>query len=238
MQASIESTGLFGSKLSAHSLPPIQRRGVSSAGELGFRRRCRILRRGEHLFRTGDRVDRVYRTVGGILKSYVMHVDGDEQVIGFHLPGDLIGIDTLADECAAFSVVALNTSSVQSIAVARDGSTVQSKAHQKMMLCWMQDEILRMAHLLHMERAGTDERLARFLLDFSAAQQQRGYSANEFHLPMGRKDLARYIGMSPETLSRIFGRLRAAGVLEVENNHIVILDADKLRALSRKARQP
>ncbi|MEA5445934.1 helix-turn-helix domain-containing protein [Gammaproteobacteria bacterium AB-CW1] len=193
-----------------------------------------ILRRGEHLFRTGDQVDRVYRVVGGIFKSYFIHEDGDEQVIGFHLPGDLIGCDCLADELAAFSVVALDTSSVQRLSH-HEGNGVPGldQNQQKMMLSWMQEEILRLARLLHMERGGTDPRLARFLLDFSEAQRRRGFSAREFHLPMGRRDLARYIGLAPETVSRIFSRLRARGVLAVANNHVRILDHAALEQVAR-----
>jgi len=224
MQATIENTGLFSSSLPT-GLTAVDREELGETDSLS---RLRILQRGQHLFRTGDRVDRVHRVVGGILKSYFIHEDGDEQVIGFHLSGDLIGCDSLADKLAAFSVVALDTSSIQRFA---------HDDQQQLTLSWMQEEILRLARLLHMERGGTDARLARFVLDFSDAQRHRGYSEREFHLPMGRRDLARYIGLAPETVSRIFSRLRVRGILAVENNHIQILDHDALEQVANNQAQ-
>ncbi len=193
----------------------------------------RVLHRGEHLFRTGDVVDDVYRVVGGVLKSYFIHEGGDEQITGFHLPGDLIGFDALADDHAAFSVVALDTASVarESLRSAYGDTPFHDVMDREFYAC-MRREIFRLTQLLHIERSGTDARLARFLLDYSEAQGSRGYDRMEFYLPMGRKDLARYIGLVPETVSRIFSRLRDRNILSVDNNHICILDAAELTAIA------
>ncbi len=194
-------------------------------------RESRVLRRGEHLFRSGDRVRQVYRVIGGALKSYIMHRDGDEQIIGFYLPGDLIPCDVLDDGFAALSsVVALDTSSVAREAL--NGSVAENSITERHVYHSMRQEIFRLARLLYMERSSTEARLARFLLDYSEAQASRGYDRNEFRLPMGRKDMARYIGLVPETVSRIFSRLRDRGILQVENNHIRIIDRVALTAIA------
>lgn len=221
----IESTGLFS------AVEPYPRLNESTPepprGHPGARR---VLHRGQHLFRSGDQVTHVYRVSSGVLKSYLIHQDGDEQIIGFHLLGDLIGCDALAGGSSAFSVVALDTASVTPVTIDTPGfhspfnSELDHQIHS-----YMRTEIFRLARLLHLERSGPDARLARFLLDYAAAQSCRGYNRSEFHLPMGRKDLACYIGLAPETVSRIFSRLRDRGILSVENNHIRILDHAALR---------
>ncbi len=229
MHATVENTGLFGisrgHQLLADNEPPPSPNNAYGAP--------RILRRGEHLFRCGDPVNHIHRVMGGILKSYFIHENGDEQVINFHLPGDLVGCDALADNLSAFSVVALNTSSVWREELPGQDETQEGNGiSNRSMYVHMQDEILRLVRLLHMERCGTDARLARFLLDYANAQRDRGFSREEFHLPMGRKDLACYIGLAPETVSRIFSRLRNRSILRVENNHIWIVDHDALERVA------
>ncbi len=193
----------------------------------------RVLHRGDHLFRSGDRSQSVYRVIGGVLKSYFIHQNGDEQIMGFYLPGDLIGFDALSGESASFSVVALDTASV--MRESQDSVSVDapfSATLDRQLQACMRMEVFRLARLLRMARSGTDARLACFLLDYSEAQASRGYDRYEFHLPMGRKDLACYIGLVPETVSRVFSRLRDRGILRVENNHICILDHAALKALA------
>lgn len=234
MQATIkpECVGLFSV---AGSLPdPVKSGSIQPRVRPGL---SRVLHQGDHLFRTGDRINHVYRVIGGVLKSYLLHEDGNEQIIGFHLPGDLIGCDALVDGLAAFSVVALDTSSVaQEFPCAPGRDTAFNGLMDRQRYASMREEIFRLARLLYMERSGTDARLARFLLDYAEAQGSRGYDRLEFHLPMGRKDLACYIGLVPETVSRIFSRLRDRGILRVENNYIRILDHAALTAVASDTR--
>lgn len=195
----------------------------------------RITRGGEHLFRTGDPIRFLYRVIAGTFKSYYIHENGDEQVIGFYMPGDLVGCEALADGCAAFSVVALDTANVQRLGPIPNEETLRdAPIGNRDMVAELQKEVLRLARLLHMERGGTDQRLATFLLDYAKAQAERGYSGREFRLPMCRRDLARYIGLAPETVSRIFTRLRSAGILKVDNNHVVILDHEALADVAQQ----
>ena len=186
----------------------------------------RILRRNAHLIHAGDPIRHAYVVVSGVLKSYINYENGDSQVLGFHIPGDIIGHEALIEERSFCGVIALDTSSVRKLDTA---SHIASSA----LIESMHSEIKRLTRQLHLEReCSTAARLATFLLDYSESQAQRGYSRYEFILPMGRRDLAGYLGLATETLSRVFSRFRDQGILKVSTNHVVILDPVRLEAAS------
>ena len=190
----------------------------------------RILHRDEHLFHEGESLTRAYVVVSGILKSYVIDEDGREQIIGFHMAGDTIGFEAVAGCPAASSVQALNTTSVRRISEAGAGNRTEST--NQAVLLGMYQEMLRLTRTLQMERRSLEQRLAVFLIDFGERQARAGCSRNEFLLPMGRKDLARHLGLAPETLSRVFSRFRNRGILNVDDNHVTVLDPDALRLVA------
>lgn len=186
----------------------------------------RILRRNEHLIHAGDQVRHAYVVVSGVLKSYINYENGDSQVLGFHIPGDIIGHESLINGRSFCGVLALDTSSVrriESVGEATSQALIES----------MHNEIQRLTRQLHLEReCSTAARLATFLMDYSESQAERGYSRYEFILPMGRRDLAGYLGLATETLSRVFSRFRDQGILRVSTNHVTILDPARLEAAS------
>jgi len=189
----------------------------------------RILRRNEHLIHAGDQIKHAYVVVSGVLKSYINYENGDSQVLGFHIPGDIIGHESLINGRSLCGVIALDTSSVKRLQATND-----TASHA--LINSMQSEIQRLTRQLHLEReCSTAARLATFLLDYSESQAQRGYSRYEFILPMGRRDLAGYLGLATETLSRVFSRFREQGILGVSTNHVTILDPARLEAASGKA---
>jgi len=195
----------------------------------------RILQRDQHLFVAGDVVNVAYLVVAGVLKSYVLHENGDEQVLEFHLPGDVIGLDALVETTSSSSVMALDTSNVRALSIhhTRQRSHQQSGqdglADADVIITGMYREILRLTRRLHMASSSTNARLANFLLDYSQSQACRGCDPDVLLLPMKRRDLARYLGLATETLSRSFSRLRDKGLLSVDNNDIAILDRAGLR---------
>lgn len=194
----------------------------------------RILHRGQHLMHAGEAVDQSWLVVAGVLKSYLLHEDGEEQVLDFHLPGDMVGLYAMVQRHAICSVVALDTCNVQplDLQVYHADSTC-NPANARRVILAMHQEILRLTRRLHMTVESTNQRLATFLLDFSEHQRRQGFSASEFRLPMRRRDLALYLGLATETLSRAFTRLRKRGLLAVDNYDIRILDAEGLRDLAR-----
>ncbi|TVP58596.1 MAG: Crp/Fnr family transcriptional regulator [Halomonadaceae bacterium] len=184
----------------------------------------RLLRRNQYLIHEGDLVERACIVVSGALKSHINYCNGDSQVLGFHIPGDIIGHEALIHGPAFCSVIALDTSCVQFL-------DVSDAATSEILIENMHNEIQRLTRQLHLERDySTSARLATFLLDYSQSQVESGYSRYEFILPMGRRDLAGYLGLAVETLSRVFSRFRDQGVLSVNTNHVHILDPERLEA--------
>lgn len=209
---------------------PVDHCGVSTspAGGLPPCRPGRILHRGEHLVRAGEPVGSVCLVRSGALKSYVIHDDGDEQVLGFHMTGDIIGFDAVFADTAAYSVVALDTANVARLPMpAANSIATDAPAHA--LVGAMYREMQRLTELLYMERASTSERLATFLLDHAESQARRGLSRREFILPMTRRDLARYLGLAPETLCRAISQFRRDGLITSERNVIHVLDEAALR---------
>ena len=197
----------------------------------------RIIRRNEHLIRPGDQVSHAYIVVSGALKSYVNYENGDNQVVGFHNPGDIIGYESLLNGRSFCAIIALDTSCIRCLDSAESRKEQQKPDSTfQPLIQEMYSEIQRLTRQLYLEReSSTSARLATFLLDYSQSQAERGYSRNEFILPMGRRDLASYLGLATETLSRAFSRFRDQGILRVSTNHVVILDLQGLETASGAA---
>lgn len=181
---------------------------------------CRILRRGDHLFRTGDPVEHAFTIIAGAFKSYMVHPDGEEQILGFHFSGDLVGLDITVDGPATCCMVALDTSNVQSLTLI--GHLSPDPETTRALQAAMHREIQRLNRLLHLDRTSAESRVAAFLLDYAESQALRGYSCQRLSLPMRRRELAQYLGLAIETLSRVLGRFRDRGVLRVSGQQIVL----------------
>lgn len=193
----------------------------------------RILHRGDHLFRTGDSLNRAYLVVAGILKSYILHEDGSEQILDFPLPGDVVGVDALVGQPAGCLVMALDTSSVCELTLPEaDDANGSERANAALALQGMYQAVQRLHVRLHMASATTEQRLARYLLDFANAQGLRGCSSRQFRLPMRRRDLACYLGLATETLSRTIARLQQQGLLEIDSYEVTLLDEAGLRRVA------
>ena len=193
--------------------------------------RSRPIQPGEHLFRAGDEFRSVASVRTGCFKSYVIDHEGQEQVLGFHLPGEIIGLDAIHSCKHTANVVALDTSAVCGLTF----DTVTSMARH---MPELQNELFRVMsqRISELETiAGdlsADERIAMSLSDrFS----RRGYSDKEFILAMSRRDIASYLRLATETVSRVLARFQKAGVVKVDRKQVQILDIDELRAIARKS---
>jgi CRP/FNR family transcriptional regulator len=181
---------------------------------------------GYHLFRPGDKSHALFAVRSGALKSYCITEDGEEQVLGFTLPGELVGMDGLGDGCYASASVVLETSSICELPFSR----LENLCHdlpglQKQMLSMLGRELTSDQHMLMLLGKRTaEERLASFLLSMSTRYNQRGLSASEFNLPMSRQDIGNYLGLAIETVSRLFANFQEKKVLKVNRRQITILD--------------
>ena len=188
---------------------------------------------GDHLFREDHRVKAVYAIRSGALKSYQIAKDGTERVIGFHLPGELVGFDYLADDNHHCSATALVTSSVCELPLANlDRLSGDIPGLQRQLIRIMSGEMNADRDLLFMlAKKSAEERLASLLLSLSSRYQKRGLSGDEFILPMSRTDIASYLGLTTETVSRLFSHFQDQGILTVERKSISIQDGVGLRKL-------
>jgi CRP/FNR family transcriptional regulator len=188
---------------------------------------------GQHLFRPGDSSHALYAVRSGAIKSYCITADGDEQVLGFTLPGELTGMDGLSGGCYSSAAVVLETSSVCELPFSQlEGLCHELPGLHKQMMNGMGREITEDHHMLMLLGKRTaEERLASFLLSLSMRYHKRGLSATEFNLPMSRQDIGNYLGMAIETVSRLFAQLQDRKLLEVRRRQVKILDLDRVRQI-------
>jgi len=194
-------------------------------------RRLRPISRGGHVFRAGDPLSSIYAIRSGWVKTYALAEDGNEQVTGFHLAGELVGLDAIASGEHPCSAKALDTTSVCEIPFERlEDLSCEVPGLQRQLLRIMSQELTTDEELLMLlGKRSAEERLAALLLSISGRLKQRGYSAHEFRLPMSRNDIGNYLGLAVETVSRLFTRFQQQGLLSVENKLVTVENLDALK---------
>jgi len=193
----------------------------------------RRMKRGEHLYRVGDPFDAIFAIRSGFFKTDVLIEDGREQVTGFQMGGELLGLDGICTEQHTCNAIALEDSDICAIpfsqmeSLSREIHSLQHHFHKVMSREIVRDHGVMM--LLGTMRA--EERLAAFLLNLSQRFTARGYSHAEFFLRMTREEIGSYLGLKLETVSRTFSRFQEEGHIAVQQKHIRILNINGLEAL-------
>jgi CRP/FNR family transcriptional regulator, anaerobic regulatory protein len=186
------------------------------------------VKRGEWLYRAGEPFDSIFALRSGFFKSSVVLEDGRDQVTGFHMAGEIVGMGGIGTERHTADLVALEDSEVCIIPYGRlEEAGLQRQLHRAMSRELVRDQGVMM--LLGTMRA--EERLAAFLLNLSQRFLVRGFSSSEFHLRMTRDEIGSYIGLSLETVSRLFSRFQDERLITVQQKHICILDIPGLKAV-------
>ena len=196
-------------------------------------KRNRPLQRGDHVFRTDEGFRSLYVVKTGSVKTYTQCPDGSEQVVGFHLPGEILGLDAIMSNKHGCSARVLETSAICELPFDRLedlAGSIPSLQHQMFRL--LSKEIGQDTEMLALLGKSTaEERLASFLLSLSGRFKRRGFSATDFFLSMSRQEIGSYLGLALETVSRLFTRFQDEGLLKVERKHVQILDMEGLQAL-------
>ncbi|MBL8524209.1 MAG: fumarate/nitrate reduction transcriptional regulator Fnr [Betaproteobacteria bacterium] len=191
----------------------------------------RKIKRGESLYRAGEPFDSIYAIRSGFFKARVTYEDGRDQVTGFSMAGEILGLDGIGQGKHNCDAVALEDSEVCSIPysrleeLSREINGLQRHFHKV-----MSREIVResgVMMLLGVMRA--EERIAAFLLNMSQRLAARGYSPLEFHLRMTREEIGSYLGLKLETVSRAFSKFHNDGLIQVEQKFVRIVDIDGLK---------
>lgn len=194
-------------------------------------RRSHPLKKGATLFHQGADFQAVYAVRSGSLKTFTVADDGSEQITGFYLPGELVGLDAINDNIHPCTSKALETTSYCEIPfVQLESLSGELPSLRRQLLKIMSKEITHDANLLMLLGKKTaEERLASLLLSLSTRLKNRGFSETEFNLSMSRNDIANYLGLAVETISRLFTRFQEQKLIQVEGKFIHILELDKLK---------
>jgi CRP/FNR family transcriptional regulator len=191
----------------------------------------RTFRRGDYLYRSGESFRALFAIRTGFFKTQVLHEDGREQVTGFQMPGEIIGLDAISTDTHTCDAVALEDSEICEIPfdrleeLSRELPGLQRHLHKIMSREIVRDQGIMM--LLGSMRA--EERLAAFLLNLSQRFSARGYSPNAFNLRMTRQEIGSYLGLKLETVSRTFSHFQEHGLLNVKVREVEIMDMLRLR---------
>lgn len=186
---------------------------------------------GQYIFRAGEPFEAIAAVRAGVVKTFIDDSLGNEQVLGFSLPGEVIGLNAIHGERYPCNAVALDTVSLCRISFPRLSLlATRMPTLQAKLFSLLSAEIGKAAVLAANYR--TEERMAAFLLDISARYSRRGFSANRFNLTMTRSEIANYLRMAPETASRVLRRLSDDKVILVNQREIILLQPERLAQMA------
>ncbi len=183
----------------------------------------------KHVFYAGDNSELIYVIHSGSVKTYVITEDGEEQVLGFYFAGDVLGLDALGGNSHLVSACTLETTSICKLPL------LQFQA-QGVTPCFFNLVSVQQAYdydlVLMLASKNADSRMASFLVNLSKRFNAHGYSSKEYNLSMCRHDIASYLGLTVETVSRTLRRFRDNGLLKISRRRVEILNIEGLRTIA------
>lgn len=194
--------------------------------------RGRPLPKSRHIFREGDAFTSVFAVRSGAVKTYSITDAGEEQVTGFYFPGEVVGLDGIGQNRYASSAVSLEVSAICEIPFSQiEDLSGQLPNLQRHFFKLLSSEIVDdQRHITLLSKNTADERVASLLVSISARQARRKLSASAFRLPMSRADIASFLGITVETVSRVLSRFAKQDLIRIDNKEISDLDVEGLKA--------
>ena len=196
--------------------------------------RRRKIAKDTHLYRISDHFTNLYAIRLGHFKTFQVSPAGEQQVTGFQMAGELLGMDAISTEHHHCDAMALEDSEVCEIPFARLEElfgTIPSLLHHFHRM--MSQEITREQNvMLLLGNMRAEQRFAAFLINLSSRYAARGYSSTTFQLRMSREEIGNYLGLTIESISRLLSRLKKQGLLRVANREIELLDITRIRAMA------
>ncbi len=192
--------------------------------------RKRPVHKGDKIFSDGQEMQSLYAIRSGTFKTFTVNEQGEEQITGFHLAGDLLGFDAIAENEHRSFAQALETSMVCEIPYNNlDELSNTMPKLKKQVLRLMSHEIRTDQEMLTLlNRKNAEQRVATFLVSLSERYHARGLSSAEYRLTMTRSDIGNYIGLTVETISRLLNRFHKNGLIKVDGKLISIIEMDNL----------
>ncbi len=189
------------------------------------------LHAGEHVFREGDAFEAIAAVRAGTVKTYVVDRDGHEQVLGFHLPGEVIGLDAIDGDRYPCNAVALDTVMLCRFSFPRISVLAARLPGLQQHLFRLMSRDIGRASLLAGDYSA-DQRMAAFLIGLSRRLAARGFSPDRFQLTMARTDIANYLRLAPETVSRVLKRFQHDGLIHVDRRELELLGRTRLEDMA------
>ena len=192
------------------------------------------LKKGQHLFEAGDRFTSLYAVRAGVVKLYTFTDTGEEIVHGFYLPGDVLGIDAVATKVHQMNAIALDTTSVCYLPY-DELTTLSSEIpflNQQVVTVMSKEVTDGRMHSELLIKRNADQRVAQFVWNMAERFKHRGYASDEFRLSILHRDVAIYLGLTPETVSRILARLNTEEIVTWKKKEVIIHDFPKLMELA------
>jgi CRP/FNR family transcriptional regulator len=184
---------------------------------------------GALLFSAGSPLSAVYIVRSGTFKTLAVSREGQSKITGFHLPGDILGLHALSAREYLFDAVALEESEVCVLPIERLEHMLDTvPGLQRAFVRALSDAISRDKRLLLMGCMDAEQRVSRLLVSLADRYQRLGYAREDLFLHMTRDDIASYLSLSSETVSRVISRLRRKGLIAVDQRHIAFTDAERL----------
>lgn len=193
----------------------------------------RPMQKGQYIFRTNDDFQSFYAVRSGSVKLYDSNESGEEQIIGFYFPGEILGFDAVEHHKHSCSAITLETTTVCSIPYEKINEISAN-------IPGLQDQIFRLMSrelskenklLLTINKRSAEERLATLIISLSTRFKNLGYSAKEYNLPMSRQDIGNYLGLTIETVSRLFTKFQKNGLIRIDKKTVFLEDIDTLRSM-------
>ncbi len=190
----------------------------------------KLVRKGETIFHQGEKSGCIFAVRSGSVKIFTTAKNGEEQILGFHLPGELLGLDGLDNQIHSCSGVALDTSTICELPIDDlNVLCVKIPGLQQQLLSLISNEITKdHTMLLLLARRNAEQKLATFFINLSNRFKARGYSADEFDLTMSRYDIGNYLGLADETISRLISNFRDRKFIDADRKKIKIINHDSL----------
>ncbi|MFE8072704.1 fumarate/nitrate reduction transcriptional regulator Fnr [Marinobacteraceae bacterium S3BR75-40.1] len=186
--------------------------------------------RGAHVFHQHEPFKSCYAVRSGAIKTYIETSSGEEQVTGFYLPGEIVGLDSINTSQHSCSAKALERTTVCEIPIQKlENLSTQIPSLQHHFFQLMSQEIQNSQHLsMLLSKKTAEERLASLLLSLSSRFKRRKLSPTQIHLPMARNDIANFLGLAVETVSRVLTRFQKQGLIKLQGRDIDLLDVESL----------
>lgn len=194
----------------------------------------RPMARGTHLFRNGDPFSSIYIVRSGAVKSTMLTPDGEEYVLGLYLAGEVIGLNAIDYESYPTSAVAVDTTAVCEIPFQRleDLGKEIPSLHRVLIKLISKELLIEQEMALAIAKRTAEERVAIALVKLAVRTGGKNGLARRFRLPTSRRDLSNYLGLAPETMSRLFRRLEEQDIIAIEERDIILRDVPKLYSLA------